>query len=352
MQKEMKLVINFKKVRDTILSHKTLLLKVWIVTFVLSCILILPQPRYYITEVSLAPESVDTKAVGQLGSLASSFGVNLGSTSSDAIYPRLYPDLFASTAFLVSILDIEVTTLKGDVKTDYYSYIENYQKHNPLTDPLRLTVKWVGSLFAEKNASIPGVGGKRFDPFHLSRETSDILQKVAGNISCTYSRTTDVVTITVKDQDPMVSALLADSIKAHLQTYITEYRTKKARVDYEHYRRLTLEAKANYDKARQAYASYADANTDANMQSVRSRITDLENEMQLKYNIYSNMTIREQQAQADLQAHTPVFTTLTNATVPVKPAGPKRMLFVALMLMLATIFTMGYLFRKELREWL
>ena len=117
MQKEMKLVINFKKVRDTILSHKTLLLKVWIVTFVLSCILILPQPRYYITEVSLVPEAVNTKAVEQLGSMASSFGVNLGSTSSDAIYPRLYPDLFASTAFLVSILDIEVTTLKGDVMT-------------------------------------------------------------------------------------------------------------------------------------------------------------------------------------------------------------------------------------------
>ena len=117
MQKEMKLVINFKKVRDTILSHKTLLLKVWIVTFVLSCILILPQPRYYITEVSLVPEAVNTKAVEQLGSMASSFGVNLGSTSSDAIYPRLYPDLFASTAFLVSILDIEVTMLKGDVMT-------------------------------------------------------------------------------------------------------------------------------------------------------------------------------------------------------------------------------------------
>ena len=102
MQKEMKLVINFKKVRDTILSHKTLLLKVWIVTFVLSCILILPQPRYYITEVSLAPESVDMKGLGQLGSMASSFGVNLGNASSDAIYPRLYPDLFASTAFLAN----------------------------------------------------------------------------------------------------------------------------------------------------------------------------------------------------------------------------------------------------------
>lgn len=351
----MKLVINFKKVRDTILSHKTLLLKVWLVTFVLSCILILSQPRYYITEVSLAPESVDTKTLGQLGSMASSLGVNLGnlgSASSDAIYPRLYPDLFASTAFLVSLLDIEVTTLKGDVKTDYYNYMNTCQKHNPFMVPLRLAVKWARSLFAEEDASIPGVGGKRFDPFHLSRKTSDILQDVADNISCTYSRTTGVVAIKVKDQDPMVCALLADSIKAHLQTFITEYRTKKARVDYERYRRLTIEAKANYDKARQAYASYADAHKGANMQSVRSRITDLENDMQLKYNIYSSMTIREQQAQADLQARTPVFTTLTNATVPVKPAGPKRMLFVALMLMLATIFTMGYLFRKELREWL
>ena len=348
----MKLVINFKKVKDTILSHKTLLLKVWIVTFILSCLLILPQPRYYITEVSLAPESVDMKGLGQLGSVTSSLGVNLGNTSSDAIYPRLYPDLFASTAFLVSLLDVEVTTLKGDVKTDYYSYIDNYQKHNPLTTPLRLTVKWARSLFAKETASIPGVGGKRFDPFHLSRETSDILQDVADNIRCTYSRTTDVVTITVKDQDPMVCALLADSIKAHLQTFITEYRTKKARVDYEHYRRLTTEARASYDKARQAYASYADAHSGVNMHSVSSRITDLENDMQLKYNIYSSMTIREQQAQADLLARTPVFTTLTNATVPVKPAGPKRMLFVAVMLMLATIFTMGYLFRKELREWL
>ena len=159
MQKEMKLVINFKKVRDTILSHKTLLLKVWIVTFVLSCILILPQPRYYITEVSLAPESVDTKAVGQLGSLASSFGVNLGSTSSDAIYPRLYPDLFASTAFLVSILDIEVTTLKGDVKTDYYSYIENYQKLSRVYDQLRKSMKVTAAQKKEESADfIDSVG--------------------------------------------------------------------------------------------------------------------------------------------------------------------------------------------------
>jgi hypothetical protein len=46
-----------------------------------------------------------------------------------------------------------------------------------------------------------------------------------------------------------------------------------------------------------------------------------------------------------------VFTTLTNATVPVKPAGPKRMIFVAAMLFLATCGTLAHLFRQELKEW-
>jgi uncharacterized protein involved in exopolysaccharide biosynthesis len=63
------------------------------------------------------------------------------------------------------------------------------------------------------------------------------------------------------------------------------------------------------------------------------------------------MTTREQTAMADLQASTPVFTTLTNATVPVKPTGPKRMIFVLAMLFLATLGTIMYLFRKELKDW-
>ena len=77
----------------------------------------------------------------------------------------------------------------------------------------------------------------------------------------------------------------------------------------------------------------------------------LENAMQLKYTIHSAMMTNEQNAMAELQARTPVFTTLTNATVPVKPAGPKRMIFVAVMLFLATIGTVMYLYRKELKDW-
>ena len=73
--------------------------------------------------------------------------------------------------------------------------------------------------------------------------------------------------------------------------------------------------------------------------------------MQLKYNVYTALNTRQEAAMAKLQENTPVFTTLTNATVPVKPAGPKRMIFVAVWLFLATCGTLFKLFKKELTEW-
>ena len=346
-----KLNIDIKKIVKTALQRKWLFVKVWVITFVLSCVWILPQPRYYTSEVSIAPESTDMKDAGSLASLASNFGVSLGNGSGDAIYPQLYPDLFASTQFMVSLMDIQVQTMEGDVNTDYFTYLKDYQQKNILFEPIRLVVNWAKSFFEKGEPSIPGKDGQRFDPFHLSRSDNDVITKAADNIACTYSRTTDVVTITVTDQDPLVCALLADSIKEHLQVYITDYRTKKSRIDYEHYKKLTEDARVSYDEARIAFARYADAHQDVFLQSVKTKMDDLENEMQLRYNVYTALNTRLEAAQAKVQENTPVFTTLTNATVPVKPAGPKRMIFVAAMLFLATCGTLAHLFRQELKEW-
>lgn len=345
-------VIDLRVVMSKIWKNKKLFLIVWIITFALSCLWIFPQPRYYTAEVSVAPESSSHEGAGGLASLASSFGVNIGDGSTDAIYPQLYPELFGSTEFLVGLMDIQVKTIDNEVKTDYFTYLKDYQKKNFLLIPFEALKDFITSLFPkEEEQEITTKDGKRFNPFHLSKATSDVIGKAGKNISCTYSRTTNVVTIAVKDQDPLVCALLADSIKQHLQVFITDYRTKKSRLDYEYYKKLTAEAKAEYEKARQRYGSYADANMDIVLESYRAKRDDLENDMQLKYNTYSTFNTQLQAAMAKVQESTPAFTTLTNATVPIKPAGPKRMVFVAIMLFLATIGTITYLFHKELIRW-
>ena len=242
-------------------------------------------------------------------------------------------------------------TLMTHLLQTYFTYMKDHQQKNILFEPFRMAIDWVKSFFKEDEVRIPGKDGQRFDPFRLSKSDNDVITKVGDKIACTYSRTTDVVTITVTDQDPLVCALLADSIKEHLQVYITDYRTKKSRIDYEHYKKLTEDARASYDEARIAFARYADSHQDVFLQSVKTKMDDLENEMQLRYNVYTALNTRLEAAQAKVQENTPVFTTLTNATVPIKPAGPKRMIFVAAMLFLATCGTIGYLFRTELKEW-
>lgn len=342
--------IDFEAIFRTLWSQKKLIFKVWIWTFILSCIWILPQPRYYTTQVSVAPESDENKSVGGLASLASNFGINISDAGSDAIYPQLYPDVIGSTDFIVGLFDVQVTTLKGDVHTDYFNYLTLHQKPNYLTLPFHLVIRWIKS-FKKEEADISGQGGKRFDPFHLTRRTTQVVEMVQNSIDCVYSRTTSVVTITVTDQDPKVSALMADSIKDHLQNYITEYRTKKARMDVMHYQRMRDSAEVEYDKAMQAYSRYCDSHQNIILQSFQGERDKLESELSIKQDMLNTMETQLQASKVRLQERTPAFTTLVNSTIPVKPAGPKRMIFVAAMLFLATLGTVIYIFRRELKEW-
>ena len=144
---------------------------------------------------------------------------------------------------------------------------------------------------------------------------------------------------------------LADSIKEHLQVFITEYRTKKARTDLEYYTRLTAEAKATYEKAQQKYAAFCDASNNVALKSVELKMEAMEHDMEAKFTLYTAMNARKESALAKIQERPPALTELKNTTVPLKPAGPKRMIFVAVMLFLATIGTIAHICRKELAEW-
>ena len=95
-------VIDLRVVFNKIWSRRKLFYKVLPITFVLSCAIILCVPRYYTSSLSLAPEIGNSSSMGgTLGSLASSFGLDLGAMeTTDAINPMLYPDLMEDNGFV------------------------------------------------------------------------------------------------------------------------------------------------------------------------------------------------------------------------------------------------------------
>ena len=323
-------------------KHKKLYLIALPVTFVLSCLLILCVPRYYSSTAKLAPE-ISSFSSSSLGDIASSFGFDLGGSAAngDAIFPELYPELIESNDFMVGMFDVKVKSKDGSINTTYYDYLAT-KRQTPWWSKAYNSVK---QLFDTPDSTPVSKNGK-VNPFQLTRRQDQIARLMSKNIKCDIDKKNYVISISVEDQDPLICATLADTVQAKLQEFITDYRTKKAKKDLEYYKKLSSDAKSKYERIRQQYGSYSDANQDVVLESYRLKANDMENEMQLLYNTYTTLQAQVQQAQAKLLMQTPAFTTLQSASVPLKPAGPKRMIFVLGMTFLAFIVVTVYSIRK------
>ena len=336
--------INIIDIIRLLKADKKKLLVYSIVAGVIGVAISFATPHTYRSTVMLAPEESGQGFSGSISSLAAMVGMNmkLGQTG-DALYPEIYPDLVSSTDFIINLFPVQVTTKKGDLKCDYYTYLIKHQKL-ALTDYPMAGIVMLIDKFKEHEPPKKLVG-KHEGPIALSREQNEVAKSIQSKIKCAVDKKTNVITIDVTDQDPLVAATMADTVKQHLQMAITEYRTKKAKVDLEYMKKLYDEAKHDYDEARHKYAEYADANMEVGLQVYKSVEDDLENEMQLKYNIYQTVVEQLQLAHAKVQERTPAFTVMQNAAIPTKHSDRPKIITLAIWMIL------GFLVRLSVDLW-
>lgn len=337
--------IDFASIVKKLWPHRKKYFYVLPITLIVTYLFILCIPRYYKCTVRLAPEITGVNVSGSLSSLASSFG--LGSSlakmsSQDAISSEIYPDVIQSKNFIAELMTVNIQTKDGETKCSYYEYLRDKQKV-AWWEWVKNTVKgWFKSSPKDEYN-----GKEKLRVFGLTKEQSDVFNSAQGKLDCTIDKKTDIISIVVKDQDPLVCATMADSTCQKLQKFIVDYRTNKARIDYEYYKKLCKESEAEYNKAMQRYASYTDAYHHPVLASYSTKETTLENEMQSSYTLYTGIKSQMQAAQAKLQEATPAFTVIESASVPVKPAGPKRMIISILMMILSFFVLSGWLLIRE-----
>lgn len=321
----------------------------WLCGFgVLGVVVAFSIPKEYSTTVTLAPEMSNNSMLSSVTSLASMVGLyNDANPTGDAIYPEIYPDLMESTDFLVSLFDIKVKSQDGKIDKTYYQYLKNDQKHTWWSYPFIALSKFVNKMTGPKERKSPKGG---VDPFWLTREQQGIAKSISKNVTCDVDKMTNVIAITVVDQDPYISAAMADSVKNVLQRYITRYKTTKARNDLKFMEKLYEEAKEKYVRTRQRYGAMSDSNTDVILASVRLKQEDLENDMQLQYNIYTQLAQQVQMARAKVQERTPAFTVIQAASVPLKHCNKPKVLYLAVFILLGFVCRTATLVWKNKKQ--
>lgn len=289
---------------------------------VLGIIIALSIPKQYTVTVTLSPEMNGDKTAGGLASLASSFlGGGATSSSNDALNVTLAPDIVASTPFVLELFNTHVQTLDGELDTTLVAYLD--EQKTPWWGYIKaapsLAIEAIKSLFTEKVDTVSVL-----NPFQLTEQEYQKVENLRKVITANVDKKTAMTTVTVTLQDPKVTAIVADSVVTKLQQYIIDYRIKKAKEDCAYLEELYKERQQEYYQAQSKYAHYFDTNRNIAFQSVRAEQERLQNDMNLAYQVYSQVAQQLQVARAKIQEEKPVFAIVEPASIPLEPSSTSR----------------------------
>ena len=315
---------------------RKLLLKVAGVAAIIGIIIVCSIPDQYTAEVIVSPESKKGGS-GNLSGMASMLGLGNVAMGGDAnaLNFSMTSDILASTPFILELIDTQVTTLDGEMDTTIVDYLTTEKK--PWWKVLMaLPGKAISSLTALFSSDEnPSAGEKPIDPFRLTRKQRGQVNAIKNIIMAETDKKSGMTKISVTLQDPLVAATLVDTVLVKLQKYITNYKTSKAQEDCKYWEDLFKERQKEYYQAQEEYAVYADANQGVILQSVRIEQERLQNEMNLAYQVYSQVATQLQMSRAKLQEEKPAFAILEPASVPLYPTGTKGKLILAGIVFLA-----------------
>lgn len=327
-EKEEEIISRWEKYIQKIVNARKLFYKVTGIAAILGIILALTTPKIYTVKATLAPESTRTSSNG-LSNITSMLGFgNLNLTNeSDALKVILYPDIVSSTPFILDLLDTPVKTKDNDMEQiPFITYLTEHTKSSLISMIISLpfqAINGIKSFFIGEKNEVP-LTEQKINPFQLTKKQASLVKGLKRMIVTKVDKKTGMTTVSITMQDPLVAAIMTDTVIVKLKEHITRYRISKAEADYKYWEQLYHERQKEYHIKQQAYANYVDANKNIILQSVRIEQVRLQNEMNLAYQVYSNVATQLQMARAKVQESKPVFAVVEPASVPLMPSGKGR----------------------------
>lgn len=287
------------------------LLGVWGLTF--------SVPTYFSCSTSLSTEGVISAESNRAFTLNRPENFDLGLTAQVySIDPDDYAEITGSTEFLCRVLATPVMTKDSSFCGSYYEYLVTHYRYSWLQSCKRLLH---GTRQPQPGEPLPAL-----DPFYPKGVAAEAISLAGRSISCDVDRHTQLTTISVNAQDPLVAALVAQSAADNLKRFNTEYLYDKSDRVFQHLQDQMAGIHAEYKEALlmgdEAYAAM---------------LSEAYDSFQRQAIIFSTQL-----------RYMDIFTTLNNVTVPRQPAGPHHLLTALLATVLATLLAMLCICRREL----
>lgn len=329
-------------------KKRTMIIKWCIAGAVIGLIAGFSIPKTYKAGVTLAPE-MQQKTSSGVSSIASMMGVNLNNNI-DAISAEMFPDVVHSTPFIVELFDIPVTFERKDsvMTMPLLEYMKGYQKSpwwsSVIGFPFKVLGWCIDLVTPDKEET---VGDGTLDPTNLPKMERAVAKFFSNNIMVTVDKKSFKTQMSLEMQDPLVVATVMNAVVDNLKDYMSEYRTSKSRQDVDNLEKICEQRKADYYKAQQVYANYLDANKNVIRQSENAERQRLQQEMNLAYQVYSQVAQNLEAARIRTEQDKPVFAVIHPVTVPIQKAGPSKAKLLVIFTFLAGCCAAGWVLFGE-----
>lgn len=341
--------INFGEIYQALKKYKISIALIALVFTALGAFYSLTMNSEYVSEVKILPEA-DSKiggsggSLGGLSSLAGLAGINLSGSmaGNDAIQPAMYPEIVQSIPFLQELAASNVY----NPKKKRLQKLSEYLAEDNSNAPIKLSdTKPKEQKDVEYNRLPQGAISS--DMININQKESLILEALKKAVLVETDKKTNLIKISSTALNPVIAANLSDLVLNQLTRYIIRYRTEKVRKELNFLTKRQAEARKRYDQALFTYSNYKDQNRNVFLNVAKDQGKKLQYEVDLAFNIYSNLTSQLTETNIKLQKETPVFKVLAPAQVPLQRTSPKRSLITLGSLFLGLFVSLIYVFFKS-----
>lgn len=302
----------------------------------------------YRAELVLSPE-LGTREEGSISSIADMVGISFDfGNNSEAVNIMIYPNVVASKSFLMELMNIPVRTAESIDTMSLRTFYKN--KKGGWLDGLQRGIGGVLASLRKKNIVGLGENESSTESFILiSDKENAFINKLKNSISVDVDDKTGLIIVASTTSDPYVSAILTDTVGKRLQSYIANYRTTKAKLDYDYFERMSEEAEIKYKKCLDAYADNVDSNMLVILQRVKGKQEKLESDVALAAQMYTQLGQKKEMARAKIQEVKPAFVVIDPVSVPLKATGIGHLFTILLSFIIGVFFaSMWVLVGKEI----
>lgn len=306
---------------------------------------LLSERKYTATSV-MVPHVEGKSPAGSLGGIASMVGIDLSSIdNSDVLPPTLYPKVISSSNFKKELMHTPIFFKEYDKELTLFEYYTDYKSSNVSAVIKKYTIGLPGvivSLFRSSDSESEE-DEREFSGNIVSMniEEQEVAKWLGEILSIDVGSKEGDITLRSTFSDPFAVVEIVSRTQRLLQDYITTYKLEKVVSNLEFIEKRYNEAKVAYEEKQKEYADFADSNIGLSTTSSRTKLKQLEDEVQLQYTVYSELAMQLEQTKIAEKKTTPILTIIDPATVPSKPSHPQRTKMVIVFLFLGVIIAVS-----------